>query len=77
MKIWKNAMLKRRFDNASEVLERDLYNLNNPTNQFMRKVGENLYKMSYISFLELRISKTKELTDFEKDLRKNQLRIEN
>jgi hypothetical protein len=70
-------MLKRRFDNASEVLERDLYNLNNPTNQFMRKVGENLYKMSYISFLELRISKTKELTDFEKDLRKNQLRIEN
>lgn len=75
IKIWKNAMLKFRFDRASAVLEKEHYGLGEPTNKFMERVGNRLYELSYINFLELRISKTKELTDFERDLKDNQLRV--
>lgn len=69
-------MLKFRFDRASAELEKGHYGLNDPTNKFMERVGDHLFKLSYLNFLEIRISKTKELVDFERDLKDNQLRVE-
>lgn len=76
MKIWKNVMLKFRFDKASAELERGHFGLSDPTNRFMDRVGTHLYNLSYINFLEIRISKTKQLSEFTKDLKDNQNRVE-
>lgn len=42
----------------------------------MKIVGETLHNMKYINYLDLHISQTKELHEFEKDLKDNQLRVE-
>jgi endonuclease I len=70
LKVWKNAMLKRRFDTASQSLEKGLHNLAPHSNQYMSMVGNFLYELSHINFLESRISKTMELSEFTKLLKK-------